>query len=168
MKAAPGEGSAQYARRASQQSSVWHRGALFSFLAVSKETNGQFGLMETVVRKGDEPPRHVHRREDEAIYVLEGGITFYIGDKTYGATPGTFVFMPRDVPHSFTIETDVVRMLVLVAPGGFEEAFRTSRFSEPAQSLELPPPLTGPPDVKALAAEMERYGVEAVGPPTGR
>lgn len=58
----------------------------------------------------------------------------------------------------------MVRALVLVAPGGFEEFFRTPRFSEPARSLGLPPPLEVPPDIEALVAEMERYGSEVVGP----
>lgn len=159
------EKTAQYARRAEPESSVWFMGMLIGFLADSRETGGRFGLMEFVGRKGDEPPRHVHHREDEAFYVLEGEITCYVGEETYEAGPGTFVFLPRDVPHSFTGETDVARVLVLVVPGGFEEFFRTPQFSEPARTPELPPPLTGPPDVEALMAEMERYGCETVGPP---
>ena len=158
------EKAAQYAHPARVEDSVWFMGMLVSFLADSEQTGGRFGLMEFVVRKVDEPPRHVHHREDEAFYVLEGGITCYVGEDAYKAPPGTFAFLPRDVPHSFTVETDVVRVLVLLAPGGFEEFFRSSRFSEPARALELPPP-AGPPDVEALLAEMGRYGSEAVGPP---
>ncbi len=159
------EGARQYARRASLEDSVWFMGNLFTILAGSEETGGQFGLMEIVSRKGLEPPRHVHHRADETFYVLEGEITFYIGDETFEATPGTFVFAPRDVPHSFTFETDEIRMHAILAPGGAEELFRDPNFSEPAQALTLPPPPEGPPDVAALAAEMERYGEEIVGPP---
>ncbi len=158
------EGAAQYARRADLNSSVWYLGCLFTVVADSEETGGQFGLIESLSPKGAEPPRHIHSREDEAFHLLEGGITFYIGDKTYEATPGTFVFAPRGVPHSFTFETDVIRMLVLVAPGGFEEFFRGSGLSEPARELTLPPP-EGPPDVAVMVAEMERFGIETVGPP---
>jgi quercetin dioxygenase-like cupin family protein len=159
------EGLGQYARRVGPESAVWYMGNLFGILARSEETDGRFGLMETVSRKGFEPPRHVHRREDEAIYVLEGNITFYVGDETYGAGPGTFVFLPRGVPHSFTFETDAIRMLAIVAQGGLEEHFRDPRFSEPAQALTLPPPPADPPDMPALVAEMARHGVEIVGPP---
>ncbi len=159
------EKTAQYARRASREDSVWFIGMLVSLLADSKETGGRFGLMEFVVRKGGEPPRHVHRREDEAFYVLEGEIVCYVGEEIHGAGPGTFVFLPRDVPHSFAVETDAARVLVLVAPGGFEGFFRTPQFSEPARALELPPTPEGPPDVEALVAEMGRYGSEVVGPP---
>jgi quercetin dioxygenase-like cupin family protein len=157
-------GLGQYARRVDVESSVWYMGNLFTILAGSKDTEGRFALIEILARKGTEPPRHVHHREDEAFYVLEGEITFYIGHETYVATPGTFVFAPRGIPHSFMFETDVVRKLVALTPGGADEHFRDPRFSEPARTLTLPPP-EGPPDVAALVADMERYGVEVVGPP---
>jgi hypothetical protein len=85
-KAVPG-GVAQYARRVDSGSSVWYLGNLFTILAGSEDTEGRFALIEMLARKGTEPPRHVHHREDEAFYVLEGEITFYIGDETYVATP---------------------------------------------------------------------------------
>jgi quercetin dioxygenase-like cupin family protein len=160
----PPEGVAPYARRADPESSVWYLGCLFTVLADSEETGGQFGLIESLSPKGAEPPRHIHRREDETFYVLEGEITFYVGDETYEAPPGTFVSAPRGVPHSYTFETDMICMLVLVAPGGFEEFFRPAQSSEPAQALEIPPP-EGPPDVQALVATLEQHGVEVVGPP---
>ena len=156
---------AQYARRADVKSSVWYLGCLFTVLADSQETGSRFGLIESLSPKGTEPPRHVHSREDEAFYLLEGEITFYIGDETHEATPGMFVLAPRGVPHSYTFETDVIRMLVLVAPGGFEEFFRPPQSSEPAQALEVPPPPEGPPDVPAIVAALEHHGVEVVGPP---
>ncbi|MGH3148305.1 MAG: quercetin 2,3-dioxygenase [Rubrobacter sp.] len=154
-----------FARRASLEDSHWYLGNLFTILADAEDTGGQFGLLEIVSRKGLEPPRHIHHRDDETFYVLEGEITFYIGDETYEAAPGTFIFAPRGVPHSFTFETDVIRMHAILAPGGAEEMFRDPRFSEPAQTLTLPPFPEGPFDEAALVAEMERYGEEIVGPP---
>ena len=159
------EGAAQYARRADPESSVWYLGCLFTVLADSEETGGQYGLIESLSPKGTEPPRHVHSREDETFYLLEGEITFYIGDETYKATPGMFVSAPRGVPHSYTFETEVIRMLVLVAPGGFEEFFRPPQSSEPAQAMEPPPPSEVPPDIPAIVAALEQHGVEVVGPP---
>jgi len=158
------EGVARYARRVSLGTSVWYVGNLFTVLAGSGDTGGRFALIEVLAPKGTEPPRHVHHREDEAFYVLEGEITFYVGDEVYVATPGTFVFAPRGIPHSWVVETDVVRKLVTLTPGGAEEHFRDPRFSEPARTLTLPPS-EEPPDVAALVADMERYGVEVVGPP---
>ncbi len=155
----------QYSRRADVGSSVWYLGCLFTVLAAAQETGGRFGLVESLSPKGTEPPRHVHGREDEAFYLLEGEITFYIGEETYEATPGTFVLAPRGVPHSYTFETEEIRMLVLVAPGGCEEFLRPPQSSEPARAMEVPPPAEGPPDVPAIVAALEHHGVEVVGPP---
>jgi quercetin dioxygenase-like cupin family protein len=156
---------APYARRAEVGSSVWYLGCLFTILADARETGGRFGLVESLSPKGTEPPRHVHSQEDEAFYLLEGEITFFIGEETHEATPGTFVSAPRGVPHSYTFETEEIRMLVLLAPGGFEEFFRPPLLSEPAQAMEPPPPAEGPPDVPAMVAALEQRGVEVVGPP---
>ena len=163
-KAAP-DGVVHCARRVDSGPSVWYLGNLFTILAGSEDTEGRFALIEILASKGTEPPRHVHHREDEAFYVLEGETTFYIGDEIYAATPGTFVFAPRGIPHSWVVETDVVRKLVSLTPGGAEEHFRDPRFGEPARTPTLPPPPEGPTDVAALVADMERYGVEVVGPP---
>src|SRR5215813_10829709 len=94
--------------RQSVERSVWYSGWLLTFLATGEETNGQFALMEQVARKGNVPPRHIHHREDETIR----------------ATAGTMVFAPRDVAHSFTIDSEQVRMLVMVAPAGAESFFK--------------------------------------------
>ena len=91
----------QYSRRAEVGSSVWYVGCMFTILANARETGGQFGLVESLSPKGTEPPRHIHSWEDETFYVLEGEITFYIGDKTYAAHHGAFVSAPRGVPHSY-------------------------------------------------------------------
>jgi len=148
------QATAPYARRTSLEDSRWYLGCLFTVLADSEGTGGRFGLVESLSPKGAEPPRHIHSREDEAFHVLEGGISFYIGDETFEATPGTFVLAPRGAPHSYTFETDVIRMLVLVTPGGFEEFFRPPGLSEPARELTLPPPPEGPPDVAAMVAAL--------------
>jgi hypothetical protein len=71
---------------------------------------------------------------------------------------------PRGVPHSYTFETDEIRILVLLAPGGFEEFFRPAQSSEPARALKVPPD-EGPPHVPAIVAALEHHGVKVVGPP---
>ena len=160
------EGRAQYARRMSQESSVLYMDCLFSILAGSEETDGRFGLMEMVAPKGREPSRHLHYTDDEGFYVLDGNVTFYVGEETYKASPGTFVFLPHGVPHSYAFETDVVRMLSLIAPGGLEAHFLDSRFSEPARDLTLPAPGELDQDLlEEMARDLADYGTEVVGPP---
>jgi len=149
--------------RQSLEQSVWYTGWLLTFLATGKDTRGQFALTEQIARKGNVPPRHIHHREDETFYVLEGEMTFSIGDESIKATPGTMVFAPRDVPHSFTIDSEQARILVMNTPAGIEEFFREC--SVPAPSLTLPPPAEVPYSEKqkmmGLAA---KYGFEFVPP----
>jgi len=95
-------------------------------------------LIEALTRKGNCPPRHIHRNEDESFYILEGEITALIGDQTIRGTPGTLIFGPRGVPHSFEIHSDQVRMPILLTPAGLEGYFK--QFCTPAPALILPPP----------------------------
>ena len=145
--------------RQSLDRSVWYSGSLFTFLATGKETQGQFALIESVARKGNAPPRHIHQREDETFYVLEGEITVSVGGRTIKATPGTMVFLPRDMAHSFAIESEHLRMLILLAPAGLEEWFK--EFSVPAPALTLPPPTDAPfSGIQKMLAAAPGYGLE--------
>src|SRR5579863_8546182 len=110
--------------RQSLDRSVWYNGSLMTFLATAEDTQGQFALIEAVSRKGNVPPPHIHHWEDETFYVLEGEITASIGDRTIKATAGTMIFLPRRVAHSFTIESEQARMLILLNPAGMEAWFK--------------------------------------------
>jgi quercetin dioxygenase-like cupin family protein len=102
-------------------------GELVTLLASAEQTGGLFGLMEGVLAKGAEPPPHVHHREDESFFVLEGSLVVRVGDEVFSASPGSFVCCPRDVPHLLTLESEQVRMLTLVTPGGLESVLRRAR-----------------------------------------
>ena len=149
--------------RQSLDHSVWYNGSLMTFLATGEDTHGQFALIEAVARKGNVPPPHIHHREDEIFYVLEGEIVVSVGDRTIKGTPGTMVFLPRDVAHSFTIESEQSRMLILLTPAGLERWFK--EFSVPAQAMTLPPadePAYG--EVQRMLEAAPRYGIEFVLP----
>jgi quercetin dioxygenase-like cupin family protein len=134
-------------------------GELVTLLATAEQTGGLFGLMEGVLAKGAEPPPHVHHREDESFFVLEGSLTVRVGDEIFSATPGSFVFCPRDVPHLLTLESEQVRMLTLVTPGGLESFF--VELGEPAVGGTLPenPP---EPDVERVVTLAGHYGAEVL------
>src|SRR5579863_726921 len=150
-------------RRQSLEHSFWYMGWLLTFLATGKDTQGRFALQEQVGRKGNVPPPHIHHREDETFYVQEGEMTFSIGDQTIKATPGTMVFAPRDVVHSFTIDSEQVRILVMNTPAGLEEFFK--ELSVPAPSMTLPPPAEVPySEVQRMIALAPKYGFELVLP----
>jgi quercetin dioxygenase-like cupin family protein len=145
--------------RQSLEQSVWYSGWLITFLATGEDTRGQFALQEHIGRRGNVPPPHIHHREDETFYVLEGEMTFFIGDQTIKATPGTMVFAPRDVVHSFTIDSEQVRILVQNTPAGLEGFFK--ELGVPAPSMTLPPPAEIPySEIQKMMALASKYGYE--------
>lgn len=154
------------ARRDQLERSRWYAGGfLLTFLATSEETRGRFMLVEEVGGKGisSNPPLHLHTREEESFYVIEGEMTFYLGDTTIHAGPGAFITLPRGIPHTWVVESETLRLLNMCVPGGFDGFLR--ELSVPVDALTPPPPADGPPDVERLVATAARYGVEIVGPP---
>lgn len=142
--------------------SIWFLGTLMTLKAAGEQTKGAYGLIEQTLPPGFAPPLHVHHSEDEAFYLLEGEATFTCGDQTMKATPGSYIFFPRDIPHWFRIEgTQPARLLQFNFPAGLENFF--VEMGEPAQKSTLPP--AGPPDVEKLAATAARYAMEILGPP---
>jgi len=137
----------------------WSLGELLTLYATAEQTGGAFSLMEERLPKGAEPPPHVHRREDESFFLLEGQLTVRVGDQTLRARPGTFVHCPRDVPHALTVESDEVRMLTLCTPGGVERLF--VELGEPATSRTLPAH-DGAPDVERIVTLAAHYGAEVL------
>ncbi|MGH2793253.1 MAG: quercetin 2,3-dioxygenase [Actinomycetota bacterium] len=87
--------------------------------ATGDQTGGLLSITETRTPAGNGPPRHVHSLEDEMFFVLEGELTFTIGDEQHVAGPGSFVFAPRDVPHAYVANAPT-RHLGMVSPPGFE------------------------------------------------
>lgn len=142
--------------------SVWGLGGRFTVKAMDADTKGHFSLMEALATRASEPPMHVHHKEDEAWYVLEGHMTFVVGDEELAAPAGAFVFAPRGIAHSFTVDTDPTRVLVFASPAGFEHF--AIEMGEPADS-DTPPPGMTMPEPEVLAPVAHRYGIDVVGPP---
>ena len=108
------------------------------------------------------PPLHVHHREDEAFYVPDSRLTVRCGQETFAVTAGSYVFLPRDVPHGFVVEGAApVRMLNITTPGGGEGCFVAG--GRPAEAAGLPP--AAPVDVDRLRRAGEHFGSEVLGPP---
>ena len=128
----------------------WWFGALAEIKATAADTGGLMSIVEVTEHPGAEAPLHVHHRDDEGFWVLEGDVTFEVGDETIEATAGDYVFGPRDIPHRFTVGDRGCRMLFIMVPGGFEDLVRAT--SEPAPSRTLPPP----PEEEPTPEEMEQ------------
>lgn len=134
-------------------------GDIYRFLATAEDTGGKYAMWEAIVPPGGGPPPHIHSREEEAFYVLEGEITFQIGDNRLVATAGTFANMPIGSLHSFKNETSQpAKMIILVAPAGLEQMFfEVGQPVEPGATAASPPTKA---DIEKLLAAAPRYGVE--------
>jgi hypothetical protein len=117
--------------------------------------------MEQVAPLGRGFPAHVHTREDEAWYVVDGVVSFLIGGETVRARAGSFLFGPRGVPHGFRVETPTARLVVFATPAGLERFFFET--GKPAQALTVP--ASSDQGADELAVPLEKYGVEVLEPP---
>jgi quercetin dioxygenase-like cupin family protein len=156
----PGEGQAW-----------WWMGGLATIKATKEQTGGHYTLVEILVPElpMEESLLHVHHFEDEGFYILEGEMTFYVGEQTIKARPGSYLFGPKDVPHAFSVDSGPARLLFILSPAGFEGLIR--EMGEPARSLSIPPPPEEEPDeaeMGRLMAIAAKYGGEMLGPPPSR
>lgn len=139
----------------------WWFGALAEIKATAADTGGQMTIVEVTEHPGAEAPLHVHHREDEGFWVLEGSVTFEVGNTRIVASAGDYVFGPRDTPHRFTVGDQGCRMLFILVPGGIEEFIRAT--SDPAPSRTLPPQATeepSPEEIQRLKALAQQHGGE--------
>ena len=130
-----------FARAVNVESTFAYMGSLMTFLAKGSETGGRFALMEFHTKPGNEPPPHVHQREHELYFVLEGRMRFYCEDKTLDIGAGEVAFLPQGKAHAFTCTSDVVRTLIFVQATGKDAVGLDSYFlamGEPATSMVLP------------------------------
>lgn len=124
-------------------------GSHWTVLASGKETEGRFAVMEARALRGADPPRHLHTREDEFIYVLDGRVTLMRDGARFDGPAGTWLFLPRGSEHAIVAESACARLLVIVVPAGLEEALA----EEPVDQ-----------DIERLVATAARYGVAITGP----
>jgi mannose-6-phosphate isomerase-like protein (cupin superfamily) len=116
-------------------------------------SGGGLGLVDMVeVPAGHMPPLHVHQREDEGFYVLEGEVSLLLPGRQVDLGPGDFALAPRGVPHAYRVGDAPARWLVTSTPAGFE------RFVAQVAASDAP----GPEALTAIAAE---HGIEILGPP---
>ena len=134
-------------------------GDVYRFLATGEDTNGTYALWEALVPPGGGPPPHVHSREEEGFYVLEGEITFTVNGEKAVATAGTFANMPVGTPHSFKNESErPAKMLISVAPAGLEQMFFEVGVPLSEGATTAAPPTED--EIKKLLAAAPKYGIE--------
>lgn len=139
--------------------SFWLMSDLYTFKAVGEETNGAFALSELTAQPPFGPPPHVHHRENESYYVLEGEFEFLDNDRMFTAGPGSFVYMPKGRLHMHRAAGDTpARALVLVTPAGIEKFIEEA--GEPATNTSSPPAPPELPQIERIVAIAQKYGIE--------
>jgi quercetin dioxygenase-like cupin family protein len=117
----------------------WGPGDHYTFLVTGEESGGAYFAMEALVPPGGGPPPHVHTREDETFYLVEGEIEFRLGDDTLSAGPGDFVNVPRGTVHCFhNAGSGTARMVLTFTPAGMERFFEETLEPAPAHATEAP------------------------------
>jgi quercetin dioxygenase-like cupin family protein len=133
-------------------------GELYRFFATGDETDGKYATFEAIVPPGGGPPPHTHNREEESLYILEGEITFTVGEARIVATAGTFANMPIGSLHSFKNATNkIARMIFSVAPAGLEKMLFEVGVPVKLSDTPLPPTKS---EIEKLLAVAPTYGVE--------
>ena len=144
----------------------WFLGTLATVKAPSAATGGFLSVVEFLHPSGFATPSHIHHRADEAFYVLSGSIHGFCGDSVWEAGGGSFVWLPRGLPHGYSVDDgDPVRTLAITLPGGFDEF--VAELGEPALRHELPQAFVMP-DISVLLAAAANDRQEILGPPPGQ
>ena len=150
-------------RNATEGRTIAVVGDVYRFLATGDDTHGTYALCEAIVPPGGGPPPHVHSREEEGFYVVEGEVTFQSGDQRIVATPGMFVNMPIGTPHSFKNEgSQPAKMLIMVAPAGLENMFFEIGVPLAEGSTTALPPTRQ--EIDKLLKIVPKYGIEILLP----
>lgn len=141
----------------------WHLGGLVTIRAAAGDTNGSLAVIEEHAARGYTTPPHVHRREDETLFVIDGTIEYTVDGTAATVTAGEVAFLPRGVPHNFAVVSDQAHFLVILTPGGFERFF--GEVSPLAAAERLPGPADHPhTDPVRMAASAVRLGTTVFDP----
>lgn len=120
-------------------------GTTMRLIATAAGTGGRYTMIEQVTPPGWGPPRHIHSREDEIFYILEGTYELHVGEERRTVCAGASAVLPCNIPHGFrNVAPTPSRLLSVIAPGGLEEYFlavaKCSAPPNPAQLVELARP----------------------------
>lgn len=144
---------------------LWFADTLITFPVSHADGRDGISVMESLARRGDSPPYHVHRSEDEVFHLLEGELVLCVDGTLRSLHAGETLLAPKGVPHTYRVVSDRARWLVVTRNGDFERFVRDA--SRPAGTNDLPPQ-SGPPTPEQAAAFAElalRYEIELIGPP---
>jgi quercetin dioxygenase-like cupin family protein len=143
----------------------WFLNALHLLLARNDSEDGAYSLIHLTASPSFETPYHLHHAEDEAFYVLEGEITVIHGGEKAAAGPGSYVFLPRGVPHGFRSSCSYDSRILIHAIPGSKAGFvgMMLEMAIPVPDRHKLPQAT-PPDLKRLHQLCDEHGIKILGP----
>ncbi len=133
----PSPGSTPFSHSVDTAPAYWMQDGLWIMLADANDTGGRFSLMEQLFPQGSGPGPHKHTWSDETYYILDGEITFLIGDEIHTAKTGDFVTVPRDTRHAFRVDSETARFLNGYTPASWEALI--ADMGTPTTERTLPP-----------------------------
>lgn len=146
--------------------SLWVLGELVRRKTTSDQTGGAYSLFEVTSQPGTGPPPHVHHREEEASWVLEGEYEFLIEGRTLTAITGSLTYFPKGTLHAHRVVGESVgRMLLTQTPGGLYERF-FEEVGMPADGKAGPLVFKDQPGAGRIMKVAAEYGIEIPGPIT--
>lgn len=153
-------------RQPGQGPATWALGSLFEHLLGAEHTDGSLGVSLVTQPPGTATPLHVHTREAEAFFVLEGHITYRAGEQLYELREGCFIYLPTDLPHAFRVRgSTAARYLAVTTPAGLMSLYDEVGIPAPQHRI---PGGDGPPMQEQVPAWLQaapRYGLQILGPP---
>lgn len=136
----------------------------YRFLATAETTNSGYSVIEALVPPGGGPPPHVHSREEEGFYIVEGEMTFRADGSEVRLAAGGFINLPVGVMHAFRNESDQpVKMLIIVAPSGIEGMFRQAGRAVIDRTTPITP--LDESDIETVVKAAADHGIEITLPP---
>ena len=147
---------------AGQGEQLWFLGTLAIIRVPGDAVDDRFAVIEFVIPRGGSPPFHTHP-QDESYIVLDGQLTVKAGADRFQLAPGGIAVVPAGVAHTFLVESDSTRVLVLSTPAGLERLVRDG--SVPATSATLPPANTPRPTPERLEQIFRSHRQINLGPP---
>jgi mannose-6-phosphate isomerase-like protein (cupin superfamily) len=130
-------------------------GDILTIKVAGEQTDGMFSLLEVSVPPQNGPPMHIHNREVESYYILEGDFEITVNDHTVKAPVGTFVSLPKGVPNTYkNVGNKEGRFLMFYSPADASKAFE--EVGQPVSST------TTPPDMGKIMSVIDKYGMEIV------
>lgn len=160
------ESSQTVVHRVGSGPGTWAMGSLFEHLVTAGQSDGRLGMSLVTQPPGTATPLHRHTREAEALFVLEGRISYRAGEDLHELEDGAFLYLPQGLPHAFRVRgARPARFLALTVPGGLMGLY--DEVGIPAQEMRLPGAdgLPMPEEIARWNQVGPRYGLEVVGPP---